>query len=634
MGFNKQPETGIGVKKANVVEQLSKDVFEERVKNIAHAMKDIVWWAENFFRIITLDKGLTTIKLYDRQKDLLKFITGNTRICTLASRQTGKTTTYTVFCLWYATLFYDKRILICANKLATAIEVMNRIRKAYEELPFWIKPGIVGYSKSEITFANGSSIRAFSTSSSGARGASGNVLIIDEMAFIPKNIIDEFFASVMPIVSSSKKSKVIIVSTPNGASGMYYDIWQQANSKEALANKEGWKPFRIHWYEVPGRDEEWKKQRIAADGMQVWQQEYECDFLASSTIHKLIPDETTDKLRQKYQELKLKGLVDGKKQHIFAESGDKIYEFTMWHEFDKTRTYIASGDIAEGVGGDSSILYVWDITDLSNITQCAKFESNTISVVEFAYVISKILALYNNPYFVAERNGVSSGTIDSLRITYKYPRLVTEGKNNEPGVYSHVTIKGKACLWAREMLTTNGFGFTFYDHDILDEFSTFVKKDTKGVHVVYSALPPAHDDFVMTLVWLCYILQNTIIEKYFVVIQTFKSDNGIVYPKLLHPMQEYTTKEIEAATNDPLYKEFLDFKDEVAKKLGHALQLERNEDNGIFQFQNTSQDMYFGGYDTTPSWNSTTIMPNKNVFDLNPNNRMPSFFVNTCNGFY
>lgn len=91
MGFKQDaPETGIGVKKANVVEQVSKDVYKQRLQCLARSMKDIVWWAENFFRIITLDKGLTTIKLYPKQKELLQHIVDSTRICTLASRQTGK----------------------------------------------------------------------------------------------------------------------------------------------------------------------------------------------------------------------------------------------------------------------------------------------------------------------------------------------------------------------------------------------------------------------------------------------------------------------------------------------------------------------------------------------------------------
>lgn len=152
----------------------------------------------------------------------------------------------------------------------------------------------------------------------------------------------------------------------------------------------------------------------------------------------------------------------------------------MWHEFDANHTYVASGDISDGTGNDSSVLYIWDITDLSNVIMCAKFASNAISVVEFAYVITKILALYNNPWFLAERNGCSSGTLDALRITYKYPRLATEGRNNEVGVFSHISVKGRSCLWTREMMTTDGFGFTIYDKDLIEEMTTFARKDTKG----------------------------------------------------------------------------------------------------------------------------------------------------------
>ena len=341
MGFRQDaPETGIGVKKANVVEQVSKDVYKQRLQCLARSMKDIVWWAENFFRIITLDKGLTTIKLYPKQKELLQHIVDNNRTVVLSARQCGKcqffdtmlsirnkhtktienitvlnlfniaqkqsyhqqqltsekfiatyelndyqilsdtgwknivkvhktipykiwtvttasyelkcadehivfdqhmnqvfvkdlaignsimtktglekvlqlkqseqsdnmydveldddsnhryytngilshnTTTYTVFCLWLTTLFKDKKVLICANKLATASEVMARVRKAYEELPFWIKPGCISYSKTAIEFSNGSSVKAFSTSSSGARGASGNCVTGDTLVTV------------------------------------------------------------------------------------------------------------------------------------------------------------------------------------------------------------------------------------------------------------------------------------------------------------------------------------------------------------------------------------------------------------------------------------------------------------------
>lgn len=191
---------------------------------------------------------------------------------------------------------------------------------------------------------------------------------------------------------------------------------------------------------------------------------------------------------------------------------------------------MASGDCAEGIGGDDSVLYVWDVTDLSNIVMCAKFDSNRVSTVEFAFITRRILKAYNDPYYICERNGVGSGYLDSLRITYGYQKCTTEGKNSEAGVYSHAMVKGKSCIWAREMMTTDGFNWTIYDKDLINEMATFVRKENKGVHLVYQAVPPAHDDHIMAWIWACYILQPELVEKYFVCAKTFRSQLDKTYP--------------------------------------------------------------------------------------------------------
>ena len=196
--------------------------------------------------------------------------------------------------------------------------------------------------------------------------------------------------------------------------------------------------------------------------------------------------------------------------------------------------------MSEGIGQDSSVLYVWDVTDLQDIRMCAKFSSNKVSLVEFAYVCSKILPLYGNPWLFAERNGLSKGALDSLRITYGYQNVACESKNGEPGIYSHVTVKGPACLWLRDMMTTQGFGFTIYDKDLVDEIGTFVKKDTKGVQTVFHAAPPAHDDHVMALVWACWGLRKDVIDRYFLVVRTFTSALGEILPQRLEPLIAYS----------------------------------------------------------------------------------------------
>lgn len=535
------------------------------------------------------------------------------------------TTTYTVFCLWLATLFPEQKIMICANKFQTAIEIMNRIRIAYEYLPSFIKPGILVYNKSEISFANQSRICCYSTSSTSSRGSSSNCLIIDEMAFIPKNIMDEFFASVMPVVSSAKNSRVIVVSTPNGTSGLYYDIWVQANSKGAVKNSEGWKAFRIDWFEVPGRDQKWKEKQIVSIGEQRFAQEFGNEFLAGSSNKKLIPDDILDRYKIKLSELQTldKEFVKGKQQKIINESSDKLYTFTMWHEFDPNKTYLASGDCSEGIGGDTSVLYVWDVTNLSEITMCAKFASNTISLTEFAFITKKILQCYNNPYYICERNGVGGGYLDSLQITYGYQNIVTEGKNNTKGVYSHVSVKSKACLWAREMLTTNGFSFNIYDKELLDEFQTFVKKDTKGIFAVYQALNPAHDDFVMAFIWMCYILQPDIVEKYFICCQTFSSVLDKIYPKILQPIKPYSDQEIKAIYEDELYKDFISFKAEINDKLKDVMS--KKDEQEDYNIMKKSRDPYFQDYDNSPSWNSSSYQRPNN--GLNPQGQKPQFFI-------
>lgn len=341
---------------------------------------------------------------------------------------------------------------------------------------------------------------------------------------------------------------------------------------------------------------------MASIGERRFAQEFGNEFLSGSGSKKLVPDDILERMRMKISEYKANGFRP-KKQKILSKDETKIYEFEMWHEFDPRHTYVASGDISEGVGSDSSVLYIWDVTDLRNITMCAKFSSNQVSLVEFAYVCSKMLPLYGNPWLFAERNGVSAGMLDSLRITYGYQRIAHENKKNEPGVYSHITVKERACLHAREMMTTDGFGFVIYDKDLVDELATFVKKDTKGgMHTIFQAAFGAHDDHVMTMIWMTYALSPDVIDKYFIVCQTFQTSFGETRPRMLQPDEPYSGNTIKEIKNDPLYAEFVEFKREVLEKCRNAEQMmAKDEKSDLFTYN--QPDQYFGGFDDGPSWN-------------------------------
>ena len=552
-----EEKTSTILKASSPNELITKEEYERRVREIVKCKRDIVYFANTYFKILSMNTGITTIKLYPKQEELLKFFKNEKRAICLSARQSGKSSMYTIYLLWLCCFFPEKRAMLLANKAATAIELVSRIQLAYEYLPNWLKPKVLIWNKGQLMFSNKSEIRAFSSSSDAARGFSCNCLVLDEFAFLPKHIADKLFTSIYPVISSSPEGKIIIVSTPNGTvDNLYYDLWQQANSKSK--NEEGWKPFEMHWWDVPGRDEKFKETTIASIGQKRWDQEFACEFLSPSDFRKLIPEDILEKHKMRLDQYKLKDEAKGREMQIISQDETKVFNFTMWECFSESKTYLASGDVAEGTGNDSSVLYIWDVTDLSKIELVCKFAENDVSILEFAYVAKQILQLYANPPLIAENNSIGSGFLDVLRLTHEYPNIVQEGgKNNPWGVRAQSVTKSKACIWTRDMFTTQGFDWILKDPDLLKEIGTFVKKEgSVSVFSSYSAMGNAHDDLVMSLVWCAYLLQPEIVEKYFIAAEYFTSSLGVTYPKILKPGLDYTELELKTAYESPYYKEF------------------------------------------------------------------------------
>jgi len=174
----------------------------------------------------------------------------------------------------------SQNIAILANKGSLARELLNKIQLAYEHLPKWLQQGVVVWNKGNIELENGSKIVSAATSSSAIRGGSFNLIFLDEFAFVPQNMAEDFFASVYPTISSGKTSKVIIVSTPNGMNH-FYRMWSDAKDGRSL-----YVPVEVHWSEVPGRDEKWKEETVKNTSPEQFRQEFECEFIGST--HTLI----------------------------------------------------------------------------------------------------------------------------------------------------------------------------------------------------------------------------------------------------------------------------------------------------------------------------------------------------------
>ena len=254
------------LKRANVQQEWTKEQIEE----FSLCMKDPIYFIRNYIKIVSLDEGLIPFDLYDFQKEMIgTFHSNRFTICKLP-RQSGKSTTIISYLLHYVIFNDSVNVAILANKAATARDLLGRLQLAYEHLPKWLQQGVMSWNKGSLELENGSKILASSTSASAVRGGSYNIIFLDEFAYVPANVAEQFFSSVYPTISSGKTTKVMIVSTPHGMN-MFYKLWVDAEE-----GRNTYVPIEVHWSEVPGRDEEWKKETIKNTSEQQFNTEFEC----------------------------------------------------------------------------------------------------------------------------------------------------------------------------------------------------------------------------------------------------------------------------------------------------------------------------------------------------------------------
>ena len=506
----------------------------KQINQLKKSSKNLLYFAEQFFHIISLDEGKQKIKLHPVQKRALRKMRDNRFFILLASRQIGKTTMMTIYALWIACFNKDQKILIVANKEGTAIEIMQRIRMAYEELPNWLKPGVEEYGKTALTLANGTRIGISTTTGTAARGQSVNVLILDELAFIEPHLVDEFWKSVYPIISSSKKSKIFIASTANGTGNLFYRLYEAAE-----AGTSNWASDKILWNEIPGRDEQWKLDTIASIGsMEAFNQEFNCEFLDSGESS--LNEELFARLMQNVEEPKF----------VFDEGA-----YLLWDEPKPDSIYIASIDTAEGVGADSSCVHIFDYKDITDIKQVATYHSNTISPVNFTEKVYEILQHWGNPLACIERNNCGAQVVDNLRKNHSYENLVSWGSStagrskSQLGIVAHTNTKYKGVTnmryWVNELECVH-----IRDANLVKEMRDFIRYPNG----TWAAKRGAgyHDDRVMALIWNLIILEDDVIEKYFEVMQRDRNnkplqirqfDYGIKY--FMNPTSIYSNEQRE-----------------------------------------------------------------------------------------
>jgi hypothetical protein len=524
------------LRKGNILFEYTEWELEEMRK----CAEDVVYFANKYCHVMT-DEGIRQILLRDYQIQILNQYQHNRKNVFVSPRQSGKTITSSIFLLWYLLFNFEKNAMIMANIGDTAAELMDKIKVIMKGLPFFLKPGLVVYNVMTMKFDNGCRIMAKTTTKTSSIGYTIHMLYMDEFAHINPNFINQFFKSVYPTISSSQIARVIITSTPNGMN-KFWEIY-----KGAVEGENEFNPIRVEWWQVPGRDEEWKRKEIAALGSEEdFNQEYGCQFLSSSRL--LLDSNTLKRLKGSEEQFTFRELSSFEKSPI-------DYSNLLWHpKFDPTSIFEKDGqkfyisiDTASGGGGDYSVANIFkvapmpssaiknkrffeDESDFFCLLQVGIFRSNMIEIDEFKafleILIVDVLGV-DNTRIVLELDHKGEMLMDKLLDSedffdemFVYTKHSEASTKLKPGVKLTVKNKEKFC----------------YDLKINTRSYRIIPSNKNGIHELANfGINPngsfssqiGKDDEAMTLVNINCVFdggdfQETVMDLYDIIPEKFR----------------------------------------------------------------------------------------------------------------
>jgi hypothetical protein len=392
--------------------------------------RDIVHFANHYCQVMT-DEGYMKIKLRPYQERVLRSYQDNRWNIFLAPRQIGKTITSSIFLTWFLLFHFDKNVLLMSNKGATTKEIMDKIKAIVEGLPFFLKPGVLKKDVMSMMFDNKCRIIGQNTTKTGGIGFTIHLLFLDEFAHIMESIKRPFYENVYPTLSSSKISRVIITSTPNGYD-LFHDLYEAA-----INGLNEYTAIRVDWWDVPGRDEAWKAREIANLGSEeAFNQQYGCQFLSSSSL--LLSSEELLKLKQNEREFEFREIDPLDDLCIDYSTLKWDPEFDVDEIENPENFFMMTIDLSEGVGRDFTVFNIFkivgidkidmqsikspsSIADFFGIEQIGIFRSNLHSIEDSSKILYALCVNFfnqENLRLVIEYNTYGSDLIKNLVTLY------------------------------------------------------------------------------------------------------------------------------------------------------------------------------------------------------------------------
>lgn len=456
---------------------------------------DIFYFVRYYCKILTKN-GITRPEIRDYQNEFLGMLSSGDDVIASLPRQSGKSVTSGLYLLWIANFTPNINIGIAGNKLDLAMEVLDKIKKIFTELPMWMKQGIEAWNKTYIQFENGTRILTSATSGDSFRGYSVHLLLIDEVAFVSSDKWTALEDSVFPAQDALSKKQKILISTPNGMGNQWYHL-----VSGAINNKNGYRYFSTDWKKIPryNRDgtqkdpDVFKDEIIRKHGKRYFAQNYELEFLGSSNT-----------LISAYALKNLEPCDENIVSYNTLFDGLRIFEEPI-----KNNHYIVGVD-PNKCGIDNLAIQVLNVTELP-FKQVASYNSN----ISYLNAPSKIFDLgrhYNNAMIIVENN-IDNSIVDTLYYQYEYDGEIYKEKNKNLLGF-RTTKKSKKILLSilKKLIEENKL--IIKDKKTIDELFVFVEQQNGS----FSAQDGFKDDLVMAL---CVCLAPFIEIKDFEDFQTF-----------------------------------------------------------------------------------------------------------------
>ena len=469
------------LKRANIQIQWTQEMLDEWVR----CRDDIIYFAENYCSIVHIDYGVIKVQLRDYQKDMLKIMFDSRMSQHNLSRQLGKTTAVAIYLAHFVCFNEAKNVGILAHKGSMAAEVLDRTQQALELLPDFLQPGVITWNKNSIELENGCCISAFASSPDSVRGQSFALLYLDEAGFIEN--FEETWKAILPVISSGRRSKIILTSTPNGLNH-WYNLWEGS-----LKGTSGFVPYTATWTAVKERmyteegifddGKEWSRTSIGASSLEAFNQEHNCHFMGTSGTL-------------------ISGFKLSKMSFREVESEGDFYRYVSPIPGHK---YIMGVDCAEGRGQDYTAFHIIDVTAYP-YEQVGVYYSNQISPLLLPTVLLKYAMEYNNAWCYIELNSTGGTVAKTLFVDLEYENVICDS-TKDLGMKQTKVTKAIGCSTLKDLVEKDKL--IIHDKNTVMEFRTFVEKG-----VSWAAQEGFHDDLVMALCVFSYLTSQTMFSDF------------------------------------------------------------------------------------------------------------------------